>query len=309
MDKQEEARMILKRPMLAAPTKKEDWANFKFPMMASPKIDGVRATNVGGRLVSRTLKDIPNKHVQSVFANKILEGMDGELGVGKPNDANLMQQTTSGVMSFEGQPNVVWFVFDDYSREDIFQVRHQGLKARLAKLKDLGIMLPIRVVPHHMVYSLAELEHYEDVAVSKGYEGVMLRHPDGPYKQGRSTLREGYLLKLKRFEDGEAEVIGCVEQMSNNNEATTDERGYTKRSTSKAGKEAAGVLGAFQVRDCASGCEFEIGTGFTAEQRKNLWEGRRFLTGKIVKYRHFAVGVKDKPRFPTFVGFRDRRDM
>lgn len=304
-----ETTLTLRRPMLASPTKPADWANFKYPLFASPKIDGVRATNVGGKLVSRTLKDIPNAFVRDMLSNKLLDGIDGELCVGKPNDPNLMQQTTSGVMSRSGEPDFTWWVFDDWTYEGGFQERYNSLRRRLADLRDAGYNFPIRVVPHTFIYTFADLQQYEEVVVNKGFEGVMLRDLDGPYKQGRSTLREGYLLKLKRFEDGEAEVLGFVEQFTNNNEATIDERGYTKRSTHKAGKDAAGVLGAIRVRDVLTGCEFEVGTGFTAEQRVNLWEGRRFLIGKVLKYKHFAVGVKDKPRFPTFVGFRDKADM
>src|SRR5690606_1152285 len=121
------------------------------------------------------------------------------------------------------------------------------------------------------------------------------RSIEGPYKQGRSTFKEGHLLKIKRFEDGEAEVVGVEEQMHNTNEATLDERGYTKRSTHKDGKVGAGVLGSLLVRDTKTGEEFGIGTGFTMEQRNNLWEGRQYLIGKIVHYRHFPVGRKDAP--------------
>ena len=30
---------------------------------------------------------------------------------------------------------------------------------------------------------------------------------------------------------------------------------------------------------------------------------------EIVKYKHFPVGEKDKPRFPVFIGFRAKEDM
>jgi DNA ligase-1 len=148
--------------------------------------------------------------------------------------------------------------------------------------------------------------------VNLGYEGAIVRDPRAPYKEGRSTVKQGWMLKVKRFADDEAEVIGTVEQMRNDNEATVDELGYTKRSHHKEGKTAAGVLGALSVRGTTGqfkGVEFEIGTGFTAEQRRNLWAGREYLIGKLVSYKYFPVGVKDKPRFPTFKAFRDRRDI
>jgi DNA ligase-1 len=293
--------ITLTRPMLAAPTKQIDLDNLWFPLLASPKIDGIRALNVNGKLLSRTLKEIPNLHTQSLFSSPEYQGLDGELAVGNPYDKNLMQQTMSGVMSQDGTPDVIWWVFDRWDMQAPFEDRFKSLPTFKYS--------PIKAVPHIVVNNYLELGTFEQWALEKGFEGVMLRAPNGPYKQGRSTLKERYLLKVKRFEDGEAIVLDTVEQMTNNNEATKDERGYTKRSTHKAGKEAAGTLGALRVREVRTGIEFDVGTGFTAEQRRNLWEGRRFLPGKIIKYKHFAIGVLDKPRFPTFVSFRDKRDM
>ena len=53
--------------------------------------------------------------------------------------------------------------------------------------------------------------------------------------------------------------------------------------------------------------EFQIGTGFDAEDRKELWQQYNSgeLTGKTIKFKYFPVGVKSKPRHPVFLGFRD----
>lgn len=296
--------------MLAAPTKQKDWASFRWPMLASPKIDGIRALcwvnpeTKQPELVSRTLKRIPNEFVQQRYARWQFVGLDGELVVGKPTDKNLMQQTTSGVMSEDGEPDVSWHIFDKWDHPDVYAHRAKRAKNLCAVYSDL-----LTWVPHIPVVGLPAMQAQEEKWVNDGYEGMMLRDPNGPYKQNRSTLREGYLLKIKRFEDSEAVIIGVVEQQTNTNEAEVDERGYTKRSTHKAGKVNAGTLGAIQVRDCKTGVEFDIGTGFTAEQRSNLWEARQYLPGQIVTYKHFAVGVVDKPRFPVFKAFRNKRDM
>jgi DNA ligase-1 len=160
---------------------------------------------------------------------------------------------------------------------------------------------------------LCDTEHevlkYETECLEQGYEGVMLRDPAGPYKFGRSTLREGYLLKLKRFEDSEAEVLGVVERQANTNEATVSELGLTKRSHAKAGRVANGALGALKVRDIKTGVEFEIGSGFTESQRVSFWIRQRSLIGQLVKYKFFPVGTKDKPRHPIWLGWRSREDM
>lgn len=234
-----------------------------------------------------------------------MKGLDGELAVGNPFDKNLMQQTMSGVMSRDGEPDVVWYVFDRWDR-----AFHYGVRAAEAKRAVQEFNSPhVKWLSQKLISDVAALQAYEEEALNLGYEGLIIRDPIGPYKQGRSTLKQGYMLKIKRFADDEAEVIGVKELMHNDNEATIDERGYTKRSTHQDNKRASGMLGAFTVRCLRTGTEFDVGTGFTQEQRINLWEGRAYLIGKIIKYKHFPIGVVDKPRFPTFVGFRDRRDL
>lgn len=149
----------------------------------------------------------------------------------------------------------------------------------------------------------------------------MLRDPLGPYKHGRSTLKEGYLLKLKRFTDAEAVIVGFEEQEQNCNKAKPDELGRQKRSTHKAGKFGKDTLGAFIVEphpytslnQAAYGTpekRFRIGTGvgLTIELRQRIWDDRASYLGKVVKYKYQEVGTKDAPRIPVWLGFRDERD-
>lgn len=294
--------MGIKRVMLAVAA---PMAHIRYPCLASYKLDGIRAVCTGGRLLTRSMKPIPNLWVNQVIPTEYVEGLDGELTVGEPNAKDVYNKTMSGVMAASGQPQFMWNVFDTCGSEAGYAKRAAQVKARLGPIR-----CPyIQWVPEVLIRDEQALLAFEEQALALGYEGLILRDPFSPYKQGRSTLAQGYMLKLKRFIDAEAEVVGVVEQEHNDNEAVLDERGYTKRSTAKAGKVAAGVLGALKVRDLSTGVEFDIGTGFTMEQRANLWAGRKYLVGKIVKYKSFPIGVKDKPRFPTFVGWRDRRDM
>ena len=300
---------MIKRPMLAAKaTDEELQALFKrgHSFLLSPKIDGIRALVVNGQLVSRTLKPIRNYYTQALFGRPELEGLDGELVVGNPWDKNLMQQTSSGVMSYDGKPDVTFYVFDYWNKSF-------GFRDRLEQVKAFNIQkgwVNIKYVNHTIAHNYDYLLRMEEEYLSQGYEGVMLRHPNGPYKQNRSTLREAYLVKVKRFSDGEAIVTGSEPLYRNLNAATLDERGYTKRSHSKDGKVADDLLGNLLVRDLSSGAEFSIGSGFTEAQRIQLWEERNSLHGRIVKYKSFKnAGVKDAPRHPIFLGFRHEDDM
>ena len=122
-------------------------------------------------------------------------------------------------------------------------------------------------------------------------------------------MKEAWLLKLKRFEDGEAEILDFTELMHNANEKTITTGAKAERSHNKAGLIGQGVLGALRVCDVKSGVEFELGSGFTAAERKALWEKGGELRGLLVTYQFFPLGSKDKPRFPTFKGFRSPIDF
>lgn len=291
------------KPMLAATVENYDELEGKFPLMASPKLDGVRAIVIDGQIKSRNMKAIPNRHVQKLFA-WLPEGFDGELIVGKPTDKDCFRKTTSGVMSADGEPDVKFYVFDQVRvTPESFSERFAEMKARVQTFPGTSV----KFVPHKLVKNSFQLKEYEEEMLTKGYEGVMLRSIEGFYKFGRSTIKEGYLMKVKQFKDSEAKILAVEELMHNENELTKDELGRAKRSSHKAGKVKAGVLGSITVQDIHSGVTFNIGAGFMDDERERFWAST--IVGKIVKYKYFPTGSKDKPRFPVFLGFRDEGDI
>ena len=290
------------RPMLAAKCP-EDLNKLRFPLLASAKLDGVRALIKGGIVYSRTMKPLRNKHVQRLLGKAELEGLDGEIIVGSPTAPNAMQATTSGVMSFEGEPDFTFHVFDNWTRKQIpFELLLSDV-LYTTQFPDV-----VAVHPQEYVTSVSALEAMEQDVLSAGYEGLILRDPHSPYKMNRSTLREGYLIKLKRFAQDEAVVVGVQELMHNDNEPELDERGYTKRSSAQGGQVPSGKLGALVCH--LNGIEFNIGTGFDDYQRKLLWQQRESLIGRIVTFKHFnQQGVLSAPRHPVFISFRDPIDL
>lgn len=297
---------MITRPMLAA--NYADGDN-RWPRMASPKLDGIRALVIDGRLLSRNFKPIPNRYVYRRYSLAELNGLDGELIFGKPTSPSCYRDTMSAVMSDEGEPDVFFHVFDDFSVKADFWKRYADLKSRVTKLKYAHLGTGLMVVPQVSLECAKDLETFEFAALNQGYEGVMLRDPLGPYKQGRATAKEGWLSKVKRFAQEEARVIGCVPLQENHNTAEKDELGRTKRSSAKGGKVAVAKLGALVVRDLKTGVEFNIGTGFTDEDRIALWKDPAALVTRVVRYKFFALGSKEAPRFPVFAGFRDARDL
>jgi len=287
--------------------KVEDINKLTYPLIASPKLDGIRCLMVDGLPVSRKLKRIPNVYICGFLGagQKMYTGFDGELMIpGKP-----FNEISSAVMSEDGTPtSFEYCVFDTWDNPEVPYARRLiTLAERVGNLPGkLG--LHIKVIESKVIESVEDLLQYEEDCLWLGYEGVMVRSVDGRYKYGRSTTNEGILLKLKRFEDSEAVIIGAIEEQHNGNAAEVDNLGRTKRSSHKAGLTGKGVLGAFKLRN-AQGIEFEVGTGFTAEQRQLYWQGLDMLLGKTVVYKHQPSGALDKPRFPVFKGFRHKDDL
>lgn len=294
------------RPMLAAPA---NLLTLRFPVIASPKLDGVRGVVHKVALRSRTLKPIPNSYAQQLFGRRELEGLDGELVVGSPTAPDVFRQSTSGVMTILGQPDVAYYVFDLLLYPDApYADRVFALQKVVEALRATG-EAPIVVHEFLVISTMDDLLAYEEMVLAQGYEGLILRSMDRPYKYGRSTAREQGMLKLKRMETSEAFVRGVVELEHNDNPAVLNALGLTERATQQARKVGAGTMGALIVEDVETGCEFSLGTGFTADERAMFWKNRESVIGKVVSYDHFPVGAKDKPRFPSYKGFRDPMDL
>ena len=287
-------------PMLSATA--GDLKLLKYPLLASPKLDGIRAIVQDGKLMSRNLKRIRNAYTQAKFGMHAIDGLDGEL-IDGAHDATVFRRTTSSVSRAMGEPkDVKFWVFD-------VQMPNAPFKDRYGYLSNTLWPQGVKVVPHKWVNSPLEAQAFEEECLNMGFEGIMLRDPEGPYKEGRSTLREGYLMKVKRFEDAEAEIVGFEERMHNANELTRDELGRAKRSHHAENMVGRGDLGALLVRGINGqyeGCSFSIGTGFDDHDRATFWSERTALVGKVVKYKFFPMGSKEAPRFPVFLGFREQ---
>lgn len=282
-----------------------DLSRLVFPYMVSPKLDGHRCVIVNGVALTSALKPFPNQFIQSVIGRPEYNGLDGELVVGDPTHPDVFRLTSSGVRRASGEPDFTFHVFDSY-------IGNERARARYYGLVNIPALPRVSLVEQVTVFDMGQLESIEAEYVEAGYEGVMLRHPDSPYKYGRATVKENYLLKVKRFVDNEAEIIGFVEQMHNTNEKTTNELGRSKRSSAKAGLVGKDTLGALKVRainGAFAGVEFEIGTGFDDALRQQIWNAQHEHHGRVLTFKHQPVGGYDKPRIPVFKGFRDRAEV
>ena len=295
-------------PLLAVPV--TDFSALRFPLLLSPKIDGVRgwhpapvAPELG--FCSRKLKRFPNTNACALFDRDEFRGLDGELALGDIASPGLLR-ATNALLQAHDRPagDLTWHVFDTLEGGAAIPYEERlGILAR--RVPHLGPS--VRMVTQHRVECRDELEFWEDFYLDAGLEGVIVRDPRGRYKMGRSTEREGILLKVKRFEDAEARIVGSFELEHNDNVKTTDERGFAKRSSHQENKRAAGTLGGFVVvgiNGRFEGVEYRVGGGFTAAQRAEFWALRDEAVGHVVTVKYFARGVKDKPRHAQFKDFR-----
>ncbi len=305
------------KPLLAC-NEPLDLARLTYPILASPKLDGIRCIIRDGSPVSRTFKPIANRHIRRFLEEQQLpNGFDGELmtyeGTGLMMKPDNFQGVSSKVMSYDGKPTFMYNVFD-WVRDEMgvsepYAIRYANLLELVSRRFSQGTLENITIVPQHQCSSVEEVLAYEEAQLKMGHEGVILRSPLGRYKCGRSTLNEGILLKLKRFEDSEAKVIGFEQLMHNSNEATTDALGHTERSSHQAGMVGMGVLGALIVKAEGFADTFKIGTGFTAEDREVIWKMKESYVLRLAKFKFQSFGTKDKPRCPVFIGWRDKEDM
>lgn len=279
--------MSITRPMLAKRLKSlEDLA---FPVLLTPKIDGIRCLVVDGQALTRSFKPIPNVHIRECIERYVPEGADGELIV--PGD---FQSVQSAVMSEDGTPSFQYMVFD-YA--PCLTVPYSERASRLTSWA--SFVTPVYPV---LVSTVDEFLAFESSCLTQGYEGVIGRVPSSVYECKRSKL----MFKFKRYTDAEAVVIGFEEQLQNCNEIEYNVFGYAKRPGGKEGKEGKNTLGSFLVRDVLTSVTFSVGTGLglTAALRQQIWDNQEQYLGKTITYRYQEVGTDMRPRFPVWLGFR-----
>lgn len=282
-------------------------------MWVMPKIDGVRALHINGAFQSRTLKPFPNTNLMA-FDWHLLDGLDGELVIGSPTSGSSCRDTTSGTSTINGPraQDFTWHLFDYINPKELrapYKVRYEIARSRVEMLggvSDFGLSL----VPYQVATSVEDILRLHAEYVGQGYEGSILRDPQGLYKSGRATVSEGAFLRLKDFVEEEAEVLEVIEGEVNNNVATINKLGYTERSSHKANKVGNGMVGSLRCIDLKTDQEIMVSAGrFTHEERKYFFENPNQILGRVIKYRAMPYGKKDLPRFPTFQCFRASFDM
>ena len=254
---------VVAPPLLLA----ESWDGVSDPAgyRMSEKLDGTRVWWDGKQLLSRN----GNRFISPDWftAGLPLEPLDGELWIGRKQ----FQRTLSIVRRQDAGDlwrEVRFVIFDAPAHEGCFTERLELIRLII----DMNRPEFALAHPHVICQGAEHVRQELDRIVAIGGEGVMLRDPHAHYESGRSTS----LLKVKRFHDAEAVVVGHEPG-----------RGRHK-----------GRLGALLV-EMADGTRFAVGTGLSDAQRNAPPR-----VGSTITYRYQELSDGGVPRFPSFVGIR-----
>ncbi len=251
-----------------------------------PKLDGIRCFAIvdeeSAVLYARSGKVI--KNFDSTIGAQLLKlgpgCYDGEL-MGE-DFISLMRQA---YRKDDVDTSNTYLALFDYLPIDEWNDRKASMKCkdRYEKLldrldvsdADLELLQPVERTEVESTYDEIKCAH--DYYVSLGYEGVMIKDLDAPYKFGRGPE----IMKFKAFQDVDLHVKGFIE-------------GTGKHS---------GKLGSFLLE--YNGVDVQVGSGLTDELREAIWKDKENFLDRVIEVRYQEVTPDGSLRFPTFVCFRN----
>lgn len=243
----------------------------------SPKIDGLRGVFTNGKFYSRNGKEIPGlTNLAEVLKSKLPAGctLDGELTV----PGKTFNELSGEIRSFKETKDVRYNVFDFIKLND-----NSTLVNRLTGLDNwvednAGILnAGVRRVKHSFVADDNQIDKFYNEFISQGYEGAVLKDPDGERYNGRNKD----WLKLKPSYTTDVQVIDL-------------ERGTGKYSN---------AIGALIVS--YKGCYVKVGSGLTDKQRAAWYQNPNLIMGKTIEVMYMEeteYGSLRHPRFKTVRG-------
>ena len=261
-------------PMLAHDYHKRGRAS-DFPCFVQRKLDGVRCIAMPGKgLYSRLKKTFP--HMEHIL-EEIMDlpyVLDGELfccTLTFQEIVSAVKRETLRDGDAEKQRQIQYHVYDIVC-EYPYSVRMEMLKTlfRTHRFQHLVFVETVRC-PSEIAMKTQHAAY-----VAEGYEGIMLRSPNGLYKGCRSVD----LLKYKEFMDDEYEVVGF--------------------------KEGDGVEKGCVIWLCrtAEGRTFHCRPRGTHEDRVLLYQEGNSYVGSYLTVRFQELTDEGIPRFPVGIAFR-----
>jgi len=153
--------MKITKPMLAG--KCSDVSQLRFPLLATPKLDGIRCLKINGKALSRKFIPIGNAFMRNWIESHLPDWVDGELMV---NGATF-SVAAGDIAREDGEPDFRFYVFD-YVKESISV-------AYARRMDDLALLAPADRVIKILPVDVASVhENRGDVVL--GADGVWPNH-------------------------------------------------------------------------------------------------------------------------------------
>jgi len=277
------------KPMLAPSVQGGlDLDSIKYPKIVQPKLDGFRCIDYAGTLWSRNDKRLRNSKIDELFTDLSKEiVLDGELYCQGLHFNELVHYLTK-----EGEElpkNLKYYIWDLLSVVEWDRKKSEdGYIHRYSIAKEYAKFNPrLQIVPSVQCNSKKEVLRVYKEYIKQGFEGAMLKDPSGPYKWGRCTLKQEYLLKLKPRPTLDLEIQGIEE----------GEGKFTGL--------AAHVLVTYKGVEINSG----PGDGWTAAKLRDLFQNREQYIGKIIEVYFQEITPDGSFRFPKFSVIREDKDV
>jgi DNA ligase 1 len=231
-------------------------------------------------MYSRSRKEITNipglgiAVAQACKGLKNIEWADGELYSDKLTFREI-QSIIRQTNSVHPDADKINFHMFDYISEKPFSARMVQMEDKIVGNDRIMIVPCIAAV-------VDKINVMHNTFVEEGYEGIILRNPDMPYEEKRSSG----LIKYKLFRDEEFRVIDWSPEKN-------DET----------------LMGA-AILETADGEIFKARPAMSELDKAEIWENRDAYIGMmaIVKFQE-KDPVSGIPRFPILKGFRDASDV
>jgi len=301
-----------------------------YPCFVSCKFDGIRAVALDGVLYTRKMlpfKPLVQERFKDLLERTRLIGvvLDGELY----NHDLTFQQISSATSNHPEINDLRLYIFDYVVRDEWFGKSvtpyHQRCIAyhRLCKEFDPEAkhIVPVDQYQCNIVGDLLPIHHK---LLEEGYEGTMLRSPNGLYKHGRSTAKEKDLRKFKPFDTLDAIIIGYQQKRRLTDEAKEtitdkDAFGRSKRGHRIGDREDVEEIGAVicqipgrtytddkgKERDYIFDATWTKGSSVRTDM---TWDNKDQFIGRWVEIEYQAAGVKHLPRLPRISRWRPDLD-
>jgi len=294
------------RPMLA-PNEEISIKNLQYPLLVSYKLDGIRCIFKDGQMYSRALKQFPNIQLKNRFKDVIYWTkeqdviLDGEL-LAKSITFNELSGLTRQ-LNKELPNDLHFYCFDAITNENF----NQTFLNRKKELDRTGVdyLKHVKILQQISVNSSGEIDAIYEKALNWGCDGLILRDPNGRYKFGRGTIKEGLIYKMKPFQTFDSKIIDVLQGTIVNPKAekTINELGYSRTSKLKEDRLPSGRASDFVVK--YDGKELKISIAMTQDEKEEVWRNKEKYMGKMIEYKGMLVGSKDLPRHPIFLRFRE----